>query len=92
MDEQPVIIENWKEVKRAIRLAREGNVVIYSHPWHSEKMGQAKVVTKIMCSDKEKLLSWGNKRGLPLRAFHDTKKMPHYDIWGERAEAFLLTL
>ncbi len=67
--------------------ARAGEIVILEHKWNdSVPVGQAKKIVKVICADKDKLIEWGRKHGIPESWLHISRSgIPHFDLWGRMA-------
>lgn len=65
-----------------------GRIAILTHYWEDERFPGCTSVTKIGCSDQEKLIQWGEQYGLKPEWIHRSK-YPHFDVFGSRQEAIL---
>ncbi|MFC4557236.1 hypothetical protein ACFO3D_03290 [Virgibacillus kekensis] len=77
-------LKAWKaEVKK-------GNVAILTHYWVDARFPGCYTVTKVGCSDLEKLKEWGKKYGLEPQWIHRDKNHPHFDLFGDRQKNILV--
>jgi hypothetical protein len=73
----------WKEkVKR-------GEIAFLTHYWHDERFPEYTSVTKVGCSDIEKLAAWGKQYGLRKEWIHQRGEFPHFDLLGETQKKIL---
>ncbi|GAA3330754.1 hypothetical protein GCM10020331_084580 [Ectobacillus funiculus] len=77
-------LQEWKEkVKR-------GEIAFFlTHYWLDDRFPEMRTVTKVGCSDLDKLIKWGEAYGIPARALHHRSEYPHFDLFGERQIAIL---
>lgn len=88
----PSVYERRDELRKALVAARQGEIVVLVHPWNREvPCGMAKTVVKVLCGDRRKLIAFGQAMFLPEHWIHDTK-IPHFDLWGKKAENLVLRL
>lgn len=77
-------LHEWKE-----SVAR-GEIAFITHYWLDERFPESKTVTKVGCSDIEKLAAWGKQYGLQPEWIDKRKAdFPHFDLFGERRDAIL---
>ncbi|WP_156289156.1 hypothetical protein [Oceanobacillus salinisoli] len=67
----------WQEKVRC------GKIAFLTHYWMDERFPESYTVTKVGCSDLEKLQKWGEKYGLDSKWIHRDDKYPHFDLFGE---------
>lgn len=76
-------LQEWKEkVKR-------GEIAFLTHYWLDDRFPEMRTVTKVGCSNLDKLIKWGEAYGIPARALHYRSEYPHFDLFGERQIAIL---
>ncbi|MBU9712368.1 hypothetical protein [Evansella tamaricis] len=75
-----------KEWKQAVR---RGELAFLTHYWIDDRFPHCKTVTKVGCSNKERLFLWGEKYGLRREWVHDRERYPHFDLLGERQREIL---
>lgn len=77
-----------------IKRARAGEIAIIKVPFAVLVRGRwRRPVVKVICSDRDKLIRWGRARGIPAEWLHLSRcGMPHFDLWGRRAESLLREL
>ncbi|MGP7815886.1 hypothetical protein [Niallia sp. 01092] len=62
----------------------KGEIAFLTHYWLDERFPKSKTVTKVGCSDMEKLINWGKKHGLKEEWIHKRKDgYSHFDLVGE---------
>ncbi|MBM7572139.1 hypothetical protein [Aquibacillus albus] len=74
----------WKE------LVYQGKVAFLTHYWLDPRFPNCKTVTKVGCSDLDKLIEWGKQYGLDPCWIHLDPRFPHYDLFGERQKHILM--
>jgi hypothetical protein len=68
----------WKE-----RVAA-GEIAFLTHYWFDPRFPNSSSVTKVGCSDLEKLYEWGRNYDLKPEWVDRRQSYPHYDLMGER--------
>jgi hypothetical protein len=77
-------LNEWKA-----KVAR-GEIAFITHYWLDDRFPGTKTVTKVGCSDLNKLATWGRQYGLEPQWIDKRKStMPHFDLFGERRDAIL---
>ncbi|AEH47710.1 hypothetical protein [Parageobacillus thermoglucosidasius] len=71
-------LTEWKEK------VEKGEIAFLTHYWYDERFPQYTTVTKVGCSDIEKLAAWGEKYGLRREWIHKRNRFPHFDLLGEK--------
>ncbi|YCA45355.1 hypothetical protein M1E11_09300 [Bacillus sp. JZ8] len=71
-------LENWK------RAVEEGEIAFLTHYWLDDRFPNAKTVTKVGCSNIERLIAWGKKYDLPKKAVDNRSGYPHFDLLEEK--------
>ncbi|NOV03038.1 hypothetical protein [Paenibacillus planticolens] len=66
----------WKEA------VKRGEIAFLTHYWLDERFSGVKTVTKVGCSDLERLTGWCVSHGLNPRYIHHSPSYPHYDLFG----------
>ncbi|SDJ70217.1 hypothetical protein [Sediminibacillus albus] len=61
----------------------QGKIAFLTHYWIDSRFPDCDTVTKVGCSDIDKLVEWGNKYGLDPRWIHRDEHFPHYDLMGQ---------
>lgn len=74
----------WKET------VAKGEIAILTHYWLDDRFPGCHTVTKVGCSDIQKLQEWGKKYQLAPEWIHHDGKHPHYDLFGERQKEVLM--
>lgn len=82
---------NRRELQLWKRKINSGKVAFLTHYWLDERFPDYKTVTKVGCSDLEKLKEWGRKHGLKSDWIHIRKDgYSHFDLIGERQKEILI--
>ena len=68
----------------------QGEIAFLTHYWIDDRFPGARTVTKVGCSDLEKLAKWGEKYGLK-REWIDLRKdgYSHFDLIGHKQKEIL---
>ncbi|MEW9668926.1 hypothetical protein [Ammoniphilus sp. 3BR4] len=66
-----------------------GEIAFLTHFWQHPRFPEIKTVTKVGCSDIEKLAEWGELYGLQKEWIHNRTGYPHFDLLGERQQEIL---
>lgn len=74
---------NREELKRWKTTVKEGNIAFLTHYWLDDRFPMAKTVTKVGCSDVDKLAEWGSQYGLKREWIDLRNDYPHFDLFGE---------
>lgn len=81
---------NRKELQLWKRKTNSGEVAFLTHYWLDDRFPGYKTVTKVGCSDLEKLQEWGRKHGLKSEWIHVRKDgYSHFDLIGEKQKEIL---
>ncbi|RPF55884.1 hypothetical protein [Aquisalibacillus elongatus] len=78
--------EELKEWKQQVR---NGEIAFITHYWLDDRFPSMKTVTKVGCSDLDKLIKWGKKYGLNPKWIHRDDRYPHFDLIGSFQEDIL---
>lgn len=70
---------------------RNGQIAFLTHYWTDDRFLDCYTVTKVGCSDKKKLVKWGKKYGLLKRWIDNHHQYPHFDLFGEKQIAILIS-
>lgn len=70
-------LQQWKENVKA------GKIDFLTHYWLDERFPGCNSVTKVGCSDLEKLKAWGRQYGLKDQWIDMKEEFPHYDLFGK---------
>ena len=74
----------WKEA-----VAR-GEIAYLTHYWVDPRFPGMKTVTKVGCSNLDKLALWCRENGLNPKYIHRRDKYPHFDLLGHKQREILL--
>lgn len=70
-------LQRWKEQ------VRDGKIAFLTHYWIDERFPDCDTVTKVGCSDIEKLKRWGKTHELSEQWIDYKTDYPHYDLFGK---------
>lgn len=76
-------LQQWKKNVRA------GEIAFLTHYWQDERFPGCYTVTKVGCSDLNKLIEWGKNYQLQPNWIHYDKNFPHFDLFGEKQKEVL---
>lgn len=77
-------LQDWK------RSVSDGDIAFLTHYWLDERFPGCKTVTKVGCSDIEKLIEWGKQYGLKAEWIDMKKDYPHFDLFGQRERDIMI--
>lgn len=63
---------------------RQGEIAFLTHFWLDDRFPEAKTVTKVGCSNLERLIAWGQQYELKKAWIDNRNYYPHFDLVGER--------
>ncbi|MDW0109781.1 hypothetical protein [Sporosarcina aquimarina] len=70
-------LRTWKEK------VRNGEIAFLTHYWLDDRFPGCKTVTKVGCSDLDRLIEWGEAYGLKPEWIDYKKDYPHFDLFGK---------
>ncbi|WP_442600266.1 hypothetical protein [Neobacillus sp. D3-1R] len=77
-------LDDWK------RKIDNGEIAFLTHYWQDDRFPGCKTVTKVGCSDLEKLAEWGKKYQLQKAWIHHRKDgYSHFDLLGDKQKQIL---
>ncbi|WP_054958258.1 hypothetical protein [Paenibacillus dakarensis] len=79
--------QELREWKAAVA---QGEIAFLTHYWYDSRFPQYKTVTKVGCSDLDRLEQWCLEHGLDPKYIHHRKPYPHFDLIGPRQAEILL--
>lgn len=77
------------ELKQWKQNVRDGKIDFITHYWLDDRFPGCKTVTKVGCSDLEKLKQWGRKYHLKAEWIDLKPDYPHFDLFGEHQKRIL---
>lgn len=77
-------LERWKE-----RVGR-GEIAFLTHYWFEPRFPEYHTVTKVGCSDLDRLAAWCRENGLNPRYIHRRQPFPHFDLIGPKQREILI--
>ena len=75
---------SWKEA------VSRGDIAFLTHYWLDDRFPGCRTVTKVGCSDIDRLIKWGAQYGLKPEWIDYKKEYPHFDLFGHHQEIILL--
>ncbi|MDN7245681.1 hypothetical protein ACSFXN_07590 [Planococcus sp. 1R117A] len=76
-------LNRWKQNVEA------GNIAFLTHYWIDDRFPGCSTVTKVGCSDLEKLEQWGKQYGLKAEWMDLRGDYPHFDLFGDHQRRIL---
>jgi len=76
-------LNDWKAA------VSRGEIAFLTHYWLDERFPHMKTVTKVGCSNYEKLMEWCRQHHLNPGYIHAREKYPHFDLIGEQQKKIL---
>lgn len=77
-------LKNWK------RAVTNGEIAYLTHYWLHPRFPEIKTVTKVGCSDLNRLHRWCVENGLNPKHIHHRDDYPHYDLIGGKQKEILV--
>jgi len=75
---------SWKEA------VKRGEIAFLTHYWIDNRFPGCNTVTKVGCSDMNRLIAWGKQYGLKPEWIDNKENYPHYDLFGHYQESIML--
>lgn len=66
-----------------------GQIAFITHFWFDSRFPEEKSVTKVGCSNLQKLILWGSKYGLKAEWIHERATYPHFDLIGDKQRTIM---
>jgi hypothetical protein len=76
-------LDIWK------KKVKSGEIAFLTHFWYDPRFPECTTVTKVGCSDLQKLIAWGKRYGLRQEWIHKRDSFPHFDLLGEKQKEIL---
>ncbi|MFC3749303.1 hypothetical protein [Paenibacillus sp. GCM10012306] len=76
-------LQAWKKAVSA------GEIAFLTHYWIDPRFPGMTTVTKVGCSDLDRLAHWCKQHGLPAKYIHNRSPFPHFDLMGHRQKEIL---
>lgn len=67
----------------------QGEIAFLTHYWLDPRFPSMKTVTKVGCSDLDKLARWCTENGLNPQYIHVRSDYPHFDLLGPKQREIL---
>ncbi|GIO30070.1 MULTISPECIES: hypothetical protein [Paenibacillus] len=81
---------NRKELEAWKQAVNRGEIAFLTHFWLDPRFPGMTTVTKVGCSDLQRLKSWCETHGLPSRHIHNRNPFPHFDLIGPKQKEILI--
>lgn len=78
------------ELNRWKQAVGRGEIAYLTHYWLDPRFPGVKTVTKVGCSDRDRLTAWCAAHGLNPAYIHDRPPYPHYDLIGAKQREILI--
>ncbi|CAM5790654.1 MULTISPECIES: hypothetical protein [Brevibacillus] len=78
--------EELNEWKQSVS---RGEIAFITHYWHDPRFPGIRTVTKVGCSDRQRLTDWCVANGLNPVYIHDRPPFPHFDLMGPKQKEIL---
>jgi hypothetical protein len=66
-----------------------GQIAFITHFWLDSRFPDEKSVTKVGCSNLQKLILWGSRYGLKAEWIHERDTYPHFDLIGDKQRTIM---
>jgi hypothetical protein len=76
-------LRQWKEQ------VTRGEIAYLTHYWFEPRFPDCRTVTKVGCSDVERLVAWCLENGLNPGYIHRRQPYPHFDLIGDKQRDIL---
>ncbi|TSB45156.1 hypothetical protein [Alkalicoccobacillus porphyridii] len=80
---------NRKQLNEWKNTAANGDIAFLTHYWLDERFPGCTSVTKVACTDVDRLANWGEQYGLKKEWIHKHERFPHFDLFGEWQQRIL---
>lgn len=80
---------NRRELAAWKREVSRGEIAFLTHYWLDDRFPGITTVTKVGCSDLDKLRLWCINNGLNPRYIHQRQPYPHFDLIGSKQAEIL---
>ncbi|MBY9080010.1 hypothetical protein KIH86_21120 [Paenibacillus sp. HN-1] len=78
-----------EELNRWKQAVLSGEIAFLTHYWLDPRFPGITTVTKVGCSDLDRLAAWCRDNGLPPQYIHNRTPFPHFDLIGEKQPEIL---
>lgn len=69
---------------------KDGKIAFLTHYWLDDRFPGCKTVTKVGCSNLDKLIAWGKRYDLKKEWIHLDPDYPHFDLFGDTQKKILV--
>ncbi|GIO61234.1 hypothetical protein [Paenibacillus cineris] len=76
-------LNRWKEA------VSRGEIAYLTHYWLDPRFPEMTTVTKVGCSDLDRLAGWCVSHGLSPKYIHNRSPFPHFDLIGPKQREIL---
>lgn len=70
-------------------MADRGEISYLTHYWIEPRFPGIKTITKVGCSNLDKLTKWCSMNGLNAKYIHHRSEYPHFDLLGAKQKEIL---
>jgi hypothetical protein len=70
-------------------MVSRGEITFLTHYWFEPRFPGIKTITKVGCSNLEKLTNWCSMNGLNAKYIHHRSEFPHFDLMGPKQKEVL---
>jgi hypothetical protein len=70
--------------------AASGEIAFLTHYWQHPRFPHIKTVTKVGCQDVQRLIQWGEQKGLRPEWIDWHEQFPHFDLIGDKQKQILI--
>ncbi|MEF2967496.1 hypothetical protein V3851_16840 [Paenibacillus sp. M1] len=81
---------NREELTAWKQAVSRGEIAFLTHYWLDPRFPGAKTVTKVGCSDLERLAAWCREHDLNPEYIHHRPPFPHFDLLGPKQREILM--
>lgn len=78
-----------KEMREWKASVLRGEIAFLTHYWLDDRFPGVRTVTKVGCSDLDKLAAWCRENGLNPAYIHKREEYPHFDLLGYKQAEIL---
>ncbi|WP_442955824.1 hypothetical protein [Paenibacillus sp. y28] len=78
-----------EELARWKHAVSRGEIAFLTHFWYDPRFPEVHSVTKVGCSNLERLAAWCTENSLDPKYIHRRQPFPHFDLIGRRQKEIL---
>ncbi len=80
---------NREELSQWKAAVNKGEIAFLTHYWYDPRFPNFNTVTKVGCSDVNRLSEWCIANDLPPKYIHNRNPFPHFDLIGPKQKEIL---